>query len=218
MPGFIMKKIHNTMGYGREMNSTDYLDRLLLKYSGTFDIYQPYVILGNEYPAYGYFFSHVEKYLLTRDVNMWSSDSYEHVLFANPEELTESDLGAYRTAITEYIEPKLVRKGEKLPAANHMYSYITIAVITEKPLSKEVQKAVRKFKYEKSYMHNVRGFSQARIAVASVGEERVYTNAMGRKLRKMYTDIFQEVKAGKPGYQEILEKQGIESYKQELRE
>ncbi len=127
MPGFIMKKIHNTMGYGREMNSTDYLDRLLLKYSGTFDIYQPYVILGNEYPAYGYFFSHVEKYLLTRDVNMWSSDSYEHVLFANPEELTESDLGAYRTAITEYIEPKLVRKGEKLPAANHMYSYITIA-------------------------------------------------------------------------------------------
>ncbi len=62
------------------MNSADYLNRLLLKYSGTFDIYQPYMIMGREYPAYGYFFSHVEKYVLVRKANMWSADSYEHIL------------------------------------------------------------------------------------------------------------------------------------------
>lgn len=38
------------------MEMAQYLDRLLLRYSGTFDIYKPYFIDGKEYPAYGYFF------------------------------------------------------------------------------------------------------------------------------------------------------------------
>ena len=200
------------------MNSADYLNRLLLKYSGTFDIYQPYTILGREYPAYGYFFSHVEKYVLVRKANMWSSDSYEHILFTTPEELTTAHLEEYRQAVTEYIEPKLVLKGEKLPEPNHMYSYITIAVITEKPLSAETKKAVRKFKFEKSYMHSIRGFSQARLAVASMEDERVTLNGAARTLKKLYKDVFAEVKAGKPGYLEALEKQGIESFKQKIPE
>lgn len=197
------------------MNSADYLNRLLLKYSGTFDIYQPYTILGREYPAYGYFFSHVEKYVLVRKANMWSADSYEHILFADPEELTEEHLKEYRQAVEEYIEPTLILKGEKFPEPNHMYSYITIAVVTKRALSPEVRKAVRKFKFEKSYMHSIRGYSQARLAVASMEDEAVCVNAMGRSLKKLYRSVFKEVRAGKPGYREALEKQGIESFKQE---
>ena len=49
------------------METADYLNQLLRKYSGTFDLYQPYVIHGKEYPAYGYFFSHTEKYVLVYD-------------------------------------------------------------------------------------------------------------------------------------------------------
>lgn len=198
------------------MNSADYLNRLLLKYSGTFDIYQPYTILGREYPAYGYFFSHVEKYVLVRKANMWSADSYEHILFADPEELTDGHLEEYRQAIEEYIEPTLILKGESLPEPNHMYSYITIAVVTAKALSPEIKKAVRKFKFEKSYMHSIRGYSQARIAVASMEDEAVYVNSMGRSLKKMYRGVFEDVKAGKPGYLEALKKQGAESFKQQF--
>ena len=198
------------------MNSADYLNRLLLKYSGTFDIYQPYTILGRDYPAYGYFFSHVEKYLLTRRANMWSADSYEHILFVTLEELTAAHLEEYRQAITEYIEPTLILKGKNLPEPNHMYSYITIAVITEKALSPELKKAVKKFKFEKSYMHSIRGYSQARFAAASMEDESICLNGAGRSLKKLYKSIFADVKAGKPGYREALEKQGIESFKQEL--
>lgn len=196
------------------MNSADYLDRLLLKYSGTFDIYQPYTILGREYPAYGYFFSHTEKYVLVRKANMWSADTYEHILFADPEELTQAHLQEYRRAIEDYMEPVLVLKGEKLPEPDHMYSYLTIGVVTEKALSPEVERAVKKFKFEKSYMHSIRGYSQARIAVASMEDEKVCVNGMGRSLKKLYREVFAEVKAGKTGYKETLEKQGIESFKQ----
>lgn len=198
------------------MNSADYLNRLLLKYSGTFDIYQPYMIMGREYPAYGYFFSHVEKYVLVRKANMWSADSYEHILFADPEELTDGHLEEYRQAIAEYIEPTLILKGESLPESNHMYSYITIAVVTAKALSPEIKKAVRKFKFEKSYMHGIRGYSQARIAVVSMEDEAVCVNSMGRSLKKMYRGVFEDVKAGKSGYLEALKKQGAESFKQQF--
>ena len=71
------------------MNTSEYLDRLLLHYSGTFNIYQPYVINGKEYPYYGLFYNCTEKYVLVREVNMWSSKSYEHILFMEAEELTD---------------------------------------------------------------------------------------------------------------------------------
>ena len=189
------------------MNTVDYLDRLLAKYSGTFDIYQPYVIHGKEYPAYGYFFSHVEKYVLIREANMWSSDSYEHIIFIETKELTEELLTEAYTLVKDYMEPTLVRKGEDFPAPNHMYSYLTIAVLSEQPVSKSLQKKVKKFKFEKGYKFGMRGFSQAHIVCASMEDECVYSNFTARSSRKVYRDTFAEVKNGKPGYKQLISEQ-----------
>ena len=180
---------------GIRVKTADYLDQLLRKYSGTFDIYQPYVIHGKEYPAYGYFFSHVEKYVLVREVNMWSSDSYEHILFIETEEVDRALIDEAYKIVTEYMEPVLVRKGEELPEAGHMYSYMTIALLAQKPLSKEMKKAVKRFKFEKGYRFNVRGFSQAHIVCATMEDEKVYTNYVGRKLLKLYQKNFQDTSA-----------------------
>ncbi len=196
------------------MKTADYLDQLLRKYSGTFDIYQPYVIHGKEYPAYGYFFSHVEKYVLVREANMWSSDSYEHILFIETDTVDQALIDEAHSIVTEYMEPVLVRKGEELPAEGHMYSYLTISLIANQPLSKEMQKAVKHFKFEKGYKFNVRGFSQAHIVCATMEDEKVYTNYVGRKSAKMYRDNFNDVREGKPGFMEILEKQNIEVFHQ----
>lgn len=187
-----------------EVNTSDYLDQLLRKYSGTFDIYQPYVIHGKEYPAYGYFFSHVEKYILVREANMWSSDSYEHILFIEADSVDQALLDEAYSIVKEYMEPVLVRKGETFPAEGHMYSYMTVSLLVNKPLSKEIQRAVRRFKYEKGYRFNMRGFSQAHIVCVSMEDEKVYTNYVGRKSARMYRDTFQDIKAGKPGFSRII--------------
>jgi len=196
------------------MDSSTYLDRLLLCYSNTFDIYKPYKIFDREYPAYGYFYSHVERYVLVKEVNMWSSNSFEHILFVTPEELTVSLLEEYMHVIKDYMEPELVRKGEQLPEENHMYSYMTINVIANKPLSKEVQKKIRKFKFEKGYNFNMRGFSQAHIAVATMEDQKVYTNFVNRKAKKLLHKVFEDVREQKIGFEEVLAKQGIECFKQ----
>ena len=185
------------------MNTVDYLDRLLAKYSGTFDIYKPYVINGKEYPAYGYFFSHVEKYVLVREANMWSSDSYEHILFIETDELNEELLDEAYTLVKDYMEPVLVRKGEELPAPNHMYSYLTIAILSKKAVPKQMQKAIKKFKFEQGYKFNMRGFSQAHMVCASMEDECVYSNFVARKSVKAFKDTFNDVKAGKPGFKQI---------------
>ena len=181
------------------MYAADYLDRLLLRYSSTFDIYQPYTILGREYPAYGYFFSHMEKYVLVRKVNMWSTDSYEHILFVTLDSLTPAHLEEYGRAIVEYIEPTLILKGERVPPENHMYSYITVALVVEKPLPPEAKKAVKKFKFDKSYRYGFRGFVQARIIAASMEDEKLCVNGAAHSLKKLYQSVFKEVKAGKTG-------------------
>lgn len=196
------------------MNTGDYLDHLLRKYSGTFDIYQPYVIHGKEYPAYGYFFSHVEKYVLVREANMWSSDSYEHILFIEAEEVVPALIEEAYKIVREYMEPVLVRKGEELPAPGHMYSYLTISIIAQKPLSKEMKKAIKHFKFEKGYRFNMRGFSQAHMICTTLEDEKVYTNYVGRKSAKLYKQNFKDTKEGKPGFRQIMEEQKIEPFHQ----
>ena len=196
------------------MNTGDYLDHLLRKYSGTFDIYQPYVIHDKEYPAYGYFFSHVEKYVLVREANMWSSDSYEHILFIEAEEVIPALIEEAYGIVREYMEPVLVRKGEDVPAPGHMYSYLTISIIAQKPLSKEMRKAVKHFKFEKGYRFNMRGFSQAHIICTTLEDEKVYTNYAGSKSAKLYKQNFKDTKEGKPGFRQIMEEQKIEPFHQ----
>lgn len=175
------------------MRTADYLDQLLRKYSGTFDIYQPYVIHGKEYPAYGYFFSHIEKYILVREANMWSADSYEHILFIETESVDQALIDEAYSIVKDYIEPVLVCKGKDMPAEGHMYSYMTISLIAEHPLSKEMQKAIKRFKYEKSYKFNIRGFSQAHIICATMEDKKVYTNYVGRKSAKLFQDNFKDI-------------------------
>lgn len=196
------------------MRTADYLDQLLRKYSGTFDIYQPYIIHGKEYPAYGYFFSHVEKYILVREANMWSSDSYEHILFIEAEEVDQALIDEAYGLVKDYMEPVLVRKGQEAPAPGHMYSYMTISIIAQKPLSKEMKKAVKHFKFEKGYRFNMRGFSQAHIVCTTLEDEKVYTNYVGRKSAKLYISNYKDVKEGKPGFRQILEEQKIEAFRQ----
>lgn len=195
--------------------SEQYLDRLLARYSGTFDIYVPYVVGGTEFAAYGYFFSHVEKYVLTRNTNMWSSDSYEHIFFLPKEYVTTDDVAKMKELMLNYVEPQLVRKGQELPDKNHMYSYMSVILISEKVPDKATIKAVKRLSFDKGYQMNMRGYSQIQICLVSLEDEKVYHNFASSKKKKILKGIFKEVREGKIGFKAICDKQGIEPFKQE---
>ena len=51
----------------------EYLDAVLKYYQSTFDIERPYMLESEECLAYGHFYSHSEKYVLTRSAKMWAA-------------------------------------------------------------------------------------------------------------------------------------------------
>lgn len=197
------------------MKNVDYLDRLLLRYAGTFNIYMPYQIHGKEYPAYGYFFSSVEKYVLIREANMWTSNSHEHVLFMTVEEVTGDTIAEVHRLLQDYFEPELVRKGNQYPDKDHMYSYLTVVILSEKAPGPDIRKRIRRFRYEKGYLFNFRGFSQGRVICASMEDEKVVANYQARKLKKLYRLVFEDVHAGKKTFSRQCEEEGIEPFHQE---
>jgi hypothetical protein len=196
------------------MNTAEYLDHLLLKYSGTFDIYEPYIIGGKEYPAYGYYFSHVEKYVLVKKANMWSTHSYEHVLFIETKSVDDGLLEEASELIKNYFEPVLVRKGEELPEENHMSSHINIVIISENALTEEHAKLIKRFRFEKGYNFNMRGFSRGNILCVSLEDEKYISNRYAKDKKKLFKQVFDDIKAGRPGFREICEKTGSEPFKQ----
>lgn len=197
------------------MTTADYLDSLLLRYSGSFDIYQPYKINEKEYPAYGYFFSVVEKYILIREINMWSTKSYEHILFMEVEECTEETLKEASNIIQNYMEPVLVRKGEKLPEPNHMYSYLNVAILCNKPVEKKIAGQIKHFHFEKGYRFNIRGFSKGSIMCVSMENQKYISNYHGRLKKKLFQQVFSDVTSGKPGFAAIMKERGLTPFKQE---
>ena len=196
------------------MNAKEYLNRLLVRYAGTFDIYVPYKIFEREFDAYGFFSSHVEKYVLTRNANLYTQDSYEHSLFLTVDVVTKDLIDEMKRVILDYVEPTLVLKGEKNPEPNHMYSYMTVILISNKEPEKDVVKYLKKQKYDRGYMMHVRGFSQAQFCMVSIADEKVYTNSAAHKKKKLLNGIFKEVKDGKVGFQELWDTGEITPYKQ----
>lgn len=177
------------------MNTAEYLDRLLSRYSGSFDIYQPYQVNGKEYSAYGYFFSCIEKYVLVREANMWTAKSYEHILFMEMPECSLETLKEADAVIRNHMEPKLVRKGLPLPEKDHMYSYLSVVLISQKAVDKKTAAAIKKYKYERGYQFSFRGYSQARIMCVSMEDEGFISNFQGRKQKSVFQTVFQEARA-----------------------
>lgn len=197
------------------MNTATYLDRLLLKYSNTFNIYKPFRIGARQYPAYGYFFSHNEKYVLVKEANMWSADSYEHILFWEEEEITEEHIKEAESIIRNEMEAILVRKGEKYPEKNHMSSLLTIVMLGQEPLSKEAAKRIKKFRFDKGYQFNMRGYSRGRIIAATMADRGVVASPDIKGSKKLFREVFKEVDEGRDGFEAVCKSQGVTCYTQE---
>lgn len=201
------------------MDVNTYLDRLLTKYSNSFDIYMPYKINQKTYPAYGCFYSHNEKYVLVQEANMWTADSFEHMLFMTVENADDDALAEAMELIECHMEEKLVRKGAKVPEKNHMSSLLTVIIICKDYVSEDIVKLVKSYSFDKGYNFHFRGYSKGRIAIISMEDEMVYlSKAMKKDDKKIFKAVFEEVKEGKDGFLAICEKQGVKPFSQEAKD
>ena len=183
--------IHKFDLKGDEMISSDmYLKELLLRYQASFDITENFKIGNTTFPAYAWFHSLSEKYVLKKEAQLWAVTVFEHVFFIQKESLDCGDLEELTSLIKETLEPVLVRKNEKYPGKDHMCSYLTFVIILDKAPDESTKKAIKKFHFDKGYLFNFRGHSEARLAVTALDTQEVFSNYGGKELKSMLCDIY----------------------------
>lgn len=168
------------------MTGKELLEKLLVSYRSSFDIERNYDINGDIYDAYAGFNVTSAKYVLVKKAELWRAECFEHVFFRVTDELKAEEIERFRKEIDTYIEPQLVRGGEKLPKKDHMYTYMTAVYICENGVSDDVKKMVKQFRYVKNYLLTIRGYSEVRILVFDLKNQKVFGNRAAKDLVKGY--------------------------------
>lgn len=171
------------------MTSGEYMERLLPQYEAAFDLYRPYSIGGDTCEAYGYFCSHSEKYVLSREAKLWEADSFEHILFYSERRIDGSVLTRAVNILENVLEPEKVCCGGKNPEKNHMYSYLTCVLISEEKIDDGTVRRIRQYRFRKNYLFSLRGYSEGRIVAVDLANQKVFTNRAGKPMKKLYTGL-----------------------------
>lgn len=166
----------------------DYLlEKLLDTFQNSYDVERTCDINGDIYDAYASFRAVSAKYVLVKKAELWSAKCFEHVFFRlKKETLEKQDVERFRRQLETYIEPELVRRGERWPQENHMYTYITGIFICEEGVTEEAVKLLRAFRYVKNYKFTIRGYSEARLLVFDLKRRRLFGNRAAKELVKGY--------------------------------
>lgn len=169
------------------MTGEELLETLLESFRASYDVKRTCDINGDIYDAYASFNAASAKYVLVKSAELWRAECFEYVFFRLEKKRMEADtVDRFRKHLISYIEPRLVRHGEKYPPKDHMYTYMTLICICEEGVSEEAVKRIRSFRYEKNYKLTIRGYSQARILIFDLKNKRLLGNRAAGGLVKGY--------------------------------
>lgn len=166
----------------------DFLQRVLHYYAGSFDVTRPYTLGGRSYAALAALHAHEDQYVRLVGTQLWAADSHEFTLFDTWEEKAPAaaDIDQAGRVIRAQMEPLFVRDGQPLPPADHQYTWLTVVLLSAKAPDPAAIRAVQKFRFTRFYRFYLRGYSEGRLLLVDLENEKLYTNAAGRGLKKLY--------------------------------
>ena len=175
------------------MQAEQFVEKLKNFYTSTFDLEPDHRLGGEVYDVYGHFNVDSSRYVLVKKAKLWEANSQEHLFIRNwkAEEgpLTPEKLQQLIRPLEEEAEPRYVRKGEKYPPKDHMYSFLTLIVVTDGAIEDETIRFAQKYKFGKTYLFHFRGYLETRLVLVSMKEHQVTTNQMGKELKKTYQKL-----------------------------
>jgi len=164
-------------------------EKLLPAYRQSHDIMENFRIEDTYYDAYGFCNITNSKYVLVKKAELWRALNYEHVFFKTVDFLEADDIDDFKKQLQEYIEPNLVRKGEKSMEKDHMSTHVDCIFLCEKGIMPEATKAVKKARFFKDYMLSIRGFCDLRVVAVDLASGNVIGNSAARDLVKYYEKL-----------------------------
>lgn len=153
------------------------LEKILKSYECYFDIERDYRIFDVTVPAFARFYVRNERYVLTKRAKLWSTEAYEYLFFFCEKVLSPGRWEEIRELMMR-CEKVLVK-----PHRDHMYSYISAVILCES-LDPAAEKAVRSFRFQKSYCFSFHGWMTARAAAVCLTDGRIVCNRPGKDILK----------------------------------
>ena len=128
-----------------------------------------------------------------KKAKLWEANSQEHLFIRSWKKeggpLTVEKLQELIRPLEEIAEPQYVRGGEKYPPKNHMYSFLTLVIVTDGEIEDETIRFAKKYKFGKTYLFNFRGYLETRLVLVSTRDNLVTTNQQGKELKKAYLKL-----------------------------
>lgn len=167
----------------------DFLEKLKKMYAPSFDLTEDAASGGWIFPVYGHFNVDNAGYVLSKKAKLWEANCQEHLFV-----LTDTDEAPFEPRmlarldrwLRETAEPVYVRKGEALPPKDHMYTYLTVVLVTDRGIDAAAAQFVKKYHFERSYRFQLRGYLKTRMVIVSTKERTVITNPQGKSLVNNY--------------------------------
>ena len=153
------------------------------------DIYSPYFDITKNININGItpFFEaslHVknEKYFITPSATLWSAQTHEYVYVLAQNFGSLYEFKNARDVILNYAMDKIK------PSKEHMYTYITIVLISDF-INSEIEKEIRKFKKYKSFLFSFHGWMNFRMIALDIKRNKIIYNPMGKDLKDTVSSL-----------------------------
>jgi hypothetical protein len=163
------------------MDCSTYLDKLSQRYKSYFDVHRDYELLGEKLDIFAEFKVHSEKFFLVKSVKVFSFDNFEYCLVkCLNHEISINDLDNYSNYLIN-VTNKIVK-----PSSEHMSTFLSGIIISEKGFSQEVITKAQKFKYSKDFLFTLKGWCDVRLILVDLARNDVITNSSGKKAKGNY--------------------------------
>ncbi|MDN5332278.1 MAG: hypothetical protein PWP45_1503 [Tepidanaerobacteraceae bacterium] len=162
------------------MQAEIYLKHLAEKLESYFDIEREKMIGEIKIDLFGRcHIKHVRTFLTPKDV-VDSYESNEYFVVKVFEELTEEGLSSFEKFLRQ-----VVMKSYVVPKEDHMCTVINGVAVIEKNLSEDVERKIKGYFYEKSFLFSLKGWSRINLAAVDLEKGRLVLSKKGRELEKI---------------------------------
>lgn len=161
------------------MNSNEYLDRLKDSLTRYFDIELDKELCGKMFSLYGRYYTRNSKYFALKNVEVYSFTVNEYILYNNYNTVTVESINELMDYIKNNVDDIIIRDKD------YMSSGITFLISTES-IDKDTIKAVKNFKFYKSYSWGFKGWVNVKLIIVDLKTNKTYSNALGRREKKRF--------------------------------
>lgn len=163
------------------MNRTEYADSLITRLRRHFDLEYKQTIDGVYFDIVGKYHQRNASYLINKDLEIYAFSNNEYLFYKDYDRaINADDIEKFYDFIRSNAGILIDRDEE------HMESVITILIACDFPLDEETRKAIKKFKFHKSFKFGFEGWVNGKIIVLDPFAGEYYSNKYGRRIERNY--------------------------------